>query len=297
MDLTRLRYFAAVAEAGSFSRAAAALHLTQPSLSRQVQLLEEELGQRLLERHGRGVVPTDAGTALLAHARAIFELAERARSDMADRQQNPRGRLTVGLPPRVAHVITPDLVERFHARYPEAGITVVEDLSLRLREWLIAGRADLAILFDPPPSPQLHQEVLLREPLVLVSKRPVPPRLRLADVVQRTLILPAAPHALRRIMEEHAAPRGLALQVLAEVDSVQTVLNIVARGVADSVVPAGVPRQAGRNTGVHVAAIHAPVIRNKLVLGQPAARPATRLIQGGAQILRELVLRHFGDRA
>src|SRR5881396_1173889 len=106
MDLTRLQYFAAVAEAGSFSRAATALHLTQPSLSRQVKLLEDELGQRLLERHGRGVVPTEAGTALLAHTRAIFELAERASADMAERQRNPRGRLTIGLPPRVAQVIT-----------------------------------------------------------------------------------------------------------------------------------------------------------------------------------------------
>lgn len=294
MDLTRLRYFAAVAQAGSFSRAAAALHLTQPSLSRQVQLLEEELGQRLLERHGRGVVATEAGTALLAHARAIFELAERARSDMADRQQNPRGRVTVGLPPRVAHVITADLVERFHARYPEAGITVMEDLSLRLREWLVAGRADLALLFDPAPSPQVHVEPLVREPLVLVSKRPLPERLRLAEVVERTLVMPSAPHALRRLLEEHAAPRGLTLNVLAEVDSVQTVLNIVARGVADSVVPAGVPRHGGRNLGLHVAAIHAPTIRNKLVLGMPAARPATRLVQGAAQMLRELVVRYFG---
>lgn len=294
MDLTRLRYFAAVAEAGSFSRAATALHLTQPSLSRQVQLLEQELGQRLLERHGRGVLATDAGTALLAHARAIFELAERARCDMAERQQNPRGRLTVGLPPRVAHVITADLVERFHARFPEAGITVVEDLSLRLREWLAGGRADLALLFDPTPSPQVHLETLAREPLVFVSRRPVPPRLRLAEVVERTLVLPSAPNALRRLLEEHAAPRGLALKVLAEVDSVQTVLNIVARGVADSVVPGGMRRLAGASPGVHVAAIHAPTIRNKLVLGIPAARPATRLVQGTAQLLRELVAQQFG---
>ncbi len=150
MDLTRLQYFVAVAEAGSFSRAAAALHLTQPSLSRQVQLLEDELGQRLLERTGRGAVPTEAGSALLAHARSIFELAERARVDMQERQRNPRGRITVGLPPRVAHVITADLVERFHAAYPEAAITVVEGLSIRLREWLVAGRVDVAIVFDPP---------------------------------------------------------------------------------------------------------------------------------------------------
>lgn len=296
MDLTRLQYFAAVAEAGSFSRAAAALHLTQPSLSRQVQLLEADLGQRLLERHGRGVVPTEAGTALLAHARTISELAQRARADMAERQQNPRGRLTIGLPPRVSHVIAADLVERFHARYPQAGITVTEGLSLRLREWLVAGRADLAILFDPVASPQIHEETLLREPLVLVSKRPLPARLRLAEVAQRSLVMPSAPHALRRLLEEHAAPRGHALQLVAEVDSVQTVLSIVARGVADSVLPASVPRQAGKAAALHVAAIQAPVIRNRLVLAIPTARPATRLSQFGGELLRELVQRHFCPR-
>lgn len=296
MDLTRLQYFAAVAEAGSFSRAAAALHLTQPSLSRQVQLLETELGQRLLERHGRGVVPTEAGTALLAHARGIFELAERARSDMEERQKNPRGRLTIGLPPRVAHALTADLVERFRARYPEAGITIMEGLSIRLREWLVAGRADLAILFDPAASPQIHQEVLVREPLVLVSKRPLPERLRLAEVAQRELVLPSTPHALRRILDEHAAPRGYGLRVVAEVDSVQTVLTLVERGVADAVLPANVPHQSGRGAALHVGAIHAPAIRNKLVLAVPTARPATRLSRFGMELLRELVARHYPRR-
>jgi LysR family transcriptional regulator, nitrogen assimilation regulatory protein len=293
MDLTRLQYFAAVAEAGSFSRAAAALHLTQPTLSRQVQLLESELGQRLLERHGRGVVPTESGTALLGHARTIHEAAQRARTDMLERQRNPRGRLTIALPPRVAHVIAPDLVERFHAHYPQAGITVMEGLSLRLREWLVAGRADLAILFDPAPSPQITEEVLVREPLVLVSKRPLPARLRLAEVVQHRLVMPSAPHALRRLRDEHARPRGHQLQVVAEVDSVQTVLSLVERGVADSVLPASVPRQSGRSGALYVAAIHAPVIRNKLALGIPTARAATRLTQFGAELLRTLVARHY----
>jgi LysR family nitrogen assimilation transcriptional regulator len=293
MDLTRLQYFVAVAEAGSFSRAAAALHLTQPSLSRQVQLLEAEVGQRLLERHGRGVAATEAGTALLAHARAIFDLAERARVDMLERQQNPRGRLTIALPPRVAQVLTADLVERFHARFPEAGITVMEGLSLRLREWLIAGRADLALLFDPAPSPQMHLEVLVREPLVLVSKRRLPERLRLAELAHYRLVMPSAPNALRRLLDEHAAPRGHQLQIVAEVDSVQTVLTLVERGVADAVLPAGVPRQSGKEGRLHVAAIQAPVIRNKLTLAVPAARPATRLSQFGAALLRELVARHY----
>lgn len=294
MDLARLQYFAAVAEAGSFSRAAAALHLTQPSLSRQVRLLETELGQRLLDRHGRGVVPTEAGTALLAHARTIFEFAQRARSDMAERQRNPRGRLTVGLPPRIAQVITADLVEQFRERYPEAAITVIEDLSLRLREGLIAARMDMAIIFDPAPSPQFSQETLLREPLVLVSQRPLSERVRLSEVLDHRLVMPSAPNALRRLLDENARPRGLEVKLVAEVDSVQTVLLLVARGVADSIVPASAVRQSGQNARLNVATIQAPALRNKMVLAVPSARPTTRLSQFGAELLRALVLRHFG---
>ena len=293
MDLMRLQYFVAVAEAGSFSRAAAALHLSQPALSRQVLLLEEEVGQRLLERTGRGALPTESGLALLVHARAIFELAERARADMRERQLSPRGRLTVGLPPRVAHVLTADLVERFHAKFPEAAITVVEGLSLRLREWLVAGRVDVAIVFDPPHSPQLQQETLAREPLVLISVQPLPRRMRLADVAQRALVMPSGPHALRQLLEQHTRPRGLTLQLVAEVDSVQTVLSLVARGVADTVVPLSAVKSWAYPQPLNVAVIHAPAIRNQLVLMVPMARPATRLSRFANTVLRELVAEHF----
>jgi LysR family nitrogen assimilation transcriptional regulator len=233
---------------------------------------------------------------LLAHARGIFDLAERARVDMSERQLRPRGRLTVGLPPRVAHVLTADLVERFHAKFPEAAITVMEGLSIQLREWLVAGRVDVAIVFDPPHSPQLHQETLVREPLVLVSIQPLPPRMRLADVAQRALVMPSGPHALRQLLEQHTQPRGLALQLVAEVDSVQTVLSLVARGVGDAVLPVSATKAWVYPQALQVAAIHAPAIRNQLVLSVPAARPATRLSRFADQLLRELVALHFGQR-
>lgn len=297
MDLTRLQYFVAVAEAGSFSRAAAALHMSQPALSRQVLLLEEEVGQRLFERTGRGVQPTESGLALLAHARGIFDLAERARVDMRERQLSPRGRLTVGLPPRLAHVLTADLVERFHAQFPDAAITVVEGLSIRLREWLVAGRVDLALLFDPPHTPQLQQEMLLREPLVLISQQPLPQRMRLADVALRTLVMPSGPNALRQLLEQHTRPRGLLLKLVAEVDSVQTVLSLVARGVADTVLPLSATRAWNYPQPLHIATIHAPAMRNQLVLAVPTARPATRLSRHAAALLRALVADHFGPTA
>lgn len=294
MDLARLRYFVAVVEAGSFSRGAAALHMSQPALSRQVLLLEQEVGQPLLVRTGRGAEPTEAGLALLGHARGIFELTERARADMRDRHASPHGRVVIGLPPRVAHVLTADLVERFRASYPDAVICVVEGLSIRLREWLVAGTLDIAILFDPPASPQIQEETLAREPLVLVGPKPLPRRIRLADVAALPLVMPSGPNALRQLLEKETRPRGLPLQIVAEVDSVQTVLSLVARGVSHTVLPQSALRLWSYAQPLHVAAIHAPVIRNRIVLAVPKARPATRPSRLAVELLRALALEHYG---
>ncbi|APW40017.1 LysR family transcriptional regulator [Rhodoferax koreense] len=294
MDLTRLHYFVAVVEGGSFSRGAAALHMSQPALSRQVLLLEQEVGQALLVRTGRGAEPTEAGLALLAHARGIFELADRARADMFERQASPRGRVIVGLPPRVAHVLTADLVERFRAEYPDAIISMVEGLSIRLREWVVAGKLDMAILFDPPHSPQIEEETLAREPLVLIGPAPLPRRVRLADVAALPLVMPSGPNALRQLLERETRPRGLPLQVVAEVDSVQTVLSLVARGVSHTVLPQSALRLWTYDQPLHMAPIQSPAIRNRLVLAVPKARPATKPSRFAVQLLRALALEHYG---
>ncbi|CAN5383177.1 LysR substrate-binding domain-containing protein [soil metagenome] len=294
MDLTRLRYFVAVVESGSFSRAAAALHLSQPALSRQVLLLEEEVGQRLLVRNGRGASANEAGLALLAHARGIFELADVARADMRERQSSPRGQVTVGLPPRVAQVLTADLVQRFREQYPDATVTIVESLSIRLREWLVAGTLDMAILFDPPPSPQLGEETLGREPLLLFGPQPLPRRVKLAELSALPLVMPSGPNALRQLLEAHTRPRGLALNIVAEVDSVLTVLSLVARGVAHTVLPASARRMWTYPQTLHEAAIVAPAMRNRVVLAIPKARPATRPQRLAAELLRSLALKQYG---
>jgi LysR family nitrogen assimilation transcriptional regulator len=293
MNLGRLHYFVAVVEGGSFSRGAAAMHMSQPALSRQVLLLEQELGQSLLVRTGRGAEPTEAGLALLAHARAIFELADRAHADMHDRQSSPRGRIVVGLPPRVAQVLTADLVQRFRVQYPDAVISVVEGLSIRLREWLLAGKLDMAVLFDPPHSAQIHEETLVREPLVLIGPVRLPPRVRLMDVAALPLVMPSSPNALRQLLEKYTRPRGLPLSIVAEVDSVQTVLSLVASGIAHTVLPQSASKQWAYPKPLYMASIFAPPIRNRLVLAVPKARPATRPAQLAAKLLSQLTLAYY----
>jgi LysR family nitrogen assimilation transcriptional regulator len=228
------------------------------------------------------------------HARGLFDGVARARADMRERHLSPRGRLTIGLPPRVAHTITTDLVQSFRQQFPDAAISISEGLSAPLREWLIAGRLDMAILFDPPHSPQLMIETLLREDLVLISAQPLPKKIKLAEVVQYDLIMPSGQHALRQLLEQEAQPRGLSLRVVAEVDSIQTVSPLVARGVANTVLPVSALKSWPGKTPPHVARIYAPHIKNKFTVAVPKARPSTQLTRYGLQLLKKLVHQHYG---
>src|SRR6188768_181286 len=116
MDLKQLEYFVRVAELGSFTRAAAALDIAQPALSRQVRLLEVELRQNLLVRNGRGAVPTEAGKLLLDHGRGILHQVERAREELGRVRGSLAGRVAVGLPPSVAKVLAVPLIREFRRR-------------------------------------------------------------------------------------------------------------------------------------------------------------------------------------
>lgn len=293
MDFVRLQYFMAVAQAQSYSKAAAALNLSQPTLSRHVQLLEAELGQPLLERHGRGVRLTESGKAMLAHGRSISAAVDAAKADMAARLQSPRGKVRLGLPPLVASLVTPDVVQQFLQACPDASIIVEESLSIRLREWLLADRLDVAVLFDPSPTPQLLTEPLAREPLVLISTRPLPERVKVAQLVDYPLVLPSRPQALRMIFDDAVEDQQLPLRIVAEVDSIKMVLSLVARNVGCSVVPASAVKTWPGSAPVFTAQVSHPVIRNRIVLATPAARPHNRLVKAVHGILKPLMKQHF----
>lgn len=293
MDLKQLEYFLQVCEMGSFSKAGVRLNISQPSLSRQVALLETELGQRLLERNGRGVAPTAAGAALLGHARVMLSAAEQARFEIREMTTEPAGKVVVGLPHRVAAGISVPLILAFRRQFPNAMVSVVEGLSLSLREGLIAGRIDIGLLFDPAPTPLLNYENVLRERLVLMTPAGyrLPGQVTLTGLKEFSFVLPASPNPIRNLVDAVLLPRKIQLDVVAEVGAVQTAMALVEQGVACSILPESALLLSSGKARVNHTPIGPPGMWNQLVLAIPAARPTNRLTQETAKLLKGLDFR------
>ena len=146
MELHQLEYFVAVAEEGSFTRAAARVHVAQPGVSAQVRRLESELGQQLLDRSGRSVRLTAAGAAVLPFARAALSAVSSARLAVDELAGLVRGQVTVGMVSGCSIPVMPELLAGFHERYPGVSITLSEDDSDCLAGLLGEGRLDLALI-------------------------------------------------------------------------------------------------------------------------------------------------------
>ena len=291
MEIRHLDYFLHVAEAGSFSAAAAQLNLAQPTLSRQIQALEQELEQRLLTRTGRGVELTEAGAALLPHATAMRAIVQRAKEELREMQSSPTSRVAVGLPPRISMVVSDVLVRRFRDRFPRAVLSISEGLSVNLREWLLAGRLDIALLFDPPVTPALSLETLLQEELQLVGPpdaAALPARVGLAALKQYPLILPSAPSSIRGVIDAALRPRGIEPRILAEVGTVSTVMKLVAQRMGYTILPETVVTTLGAGYALQRRRIGPPALRNTLKLAVPQAGPSSRLIRETVALVREL---------
>ena len=245
MDIRQLTYFTHVVDLGSFSRAAAFLHIAQPALSRQISSLETELEQRLLIRNGRGVLPTDAGTRLLGHARMIIQLFERAHEDMENERLGRTASVAIGMPGSLANPIGTELLRRLHAELPDAKVHVLTGRSTQLQEWLLSGRLDLAVLFDAPNSPMLEIDHLFDDWLHLFEPLPEGvdselaggdgPPIALADLANLPLIITSRPNRVREILEASLTRIGRKLLVACELDSLETTFDMVRDGAGRTV--------------------------------------------------------------
>lgn len=297
MDLKQIHYFIIVCEQRSFSSAVDILGVSQPSLSRQVQLLETELKQHLLQRTGRGVIPTEAGLRFLEHAKAIHKLAVSARQDMHSFRFVEQGKVRLGMPPRIARRLTPHLVHEFRSLFPHGSITIAEGLSTEMREWLIKDRVDLALLYEPPPSAVMVCESIFREDLVLAytqACRPVPPpTVKVAELDRYPLVLPSAPNTIRALVDSTCKDMNVRLNIVAEVDVVQTIVETTSYGNMFTVIPRSAISDIPGQAELAYSAITDPPITNNLTLALPANKPISALVSATADIIRTLDIARY----
>ncbi|WP_275451039.1 LysR substrate-binding domain-containing protein [Afipia sp. P52-10] len=276
-----MRHFVRIAELGSFSRAEAALDISQPSLSRQIRLLEQSLHTKLFARTGRGVTLTAAGAVFLPHAQAILESVSRGETALAESSKGLAGRIVIGLPPRIARVITGPLVEAFRKQFSQASIVIAEGLSPILVEGLKLGRIELALLFNAPNDPQLVLDPLCEEELVLVghtaNRRRLPSQIKFDRLSQFPLILPPMPNSVRASIETARQRAGVHLDIVVEVNTMHAILDLVERRVGFSVIPRGMLLEAKNGKGFEFADIRSPRLLNTVLRATPARLPITKL--------------------
>ena len=288
MDLRQLECFVRVAELGSFTKAAAVLDVSQPVLSRQVRRLELELKKHLLYRNGRGVTLTESGKRLLAHGRGILHQVGLARQELEDQQASPVGKVIVGLPPSVCRRLTVPLVASFRRRFPKASLGIVEGLTVAMQEALLHGRLDVAMLYDPPPAPQLEYERVWSEALCLISAAGAraPATVRMAELARYPLIIPSRPQAVRTHVEAECARHGMTLDIALEIDAIPSVLDLVARGTGHAILSRTAIHTWGMSSVVRARRIVGPGIVSRLVIATSAQRPLTGLARSTIALIR-----------
>lgn len=173
MELTQLRYFAAVAETGNFTRAAERSNVSQPSLSQQILNLENEVGHKLFHRLGRKAVLTEAGVAFRERARRILFEVENAAKELGDHPNLGR-RITVGAVQTVMPYLLTPLIAELHTTHPNLLIDAREDFRANLVRGVVEGDLDLAIVPLPVKEHRISVEPLMTEPLLLVVRKDHP---------------------------------------------------------------------------------------------------------------------------
>jgi DNA-binding transcriptional LysR family regulator len=249
MDLRQLKYFVKIVEQRSMSRASVELHVAQSALSLQMATLETRLNQKLLVRRSTGVFPTEAGQALYKHAVAILRQVERATHDVERYGVGASGPASLGLPVVVEDLLALDLFVAARERFPQVTLRLLEGLSYLLKEMVLQGRLDMTVTYQFEPSPGIVEHPLFIETIYLVS----PPTsalksgkgsISMAEAAQYPMVLSSGQTAMRRLVQGALAAENLTVEPLAEIDSLRTIVELVGKGYAHTVLPAsGLQRQ------------------------------------------------------
>lgn len=297
MELRQLRYFVAIVDHGSLSRAALVLHVAQPALTQQLRQLEDELGAQLLHRSAQGVLSTDAGKVFYEHAQAILKQVADAKSAVVQSTTRPSGSVTLGLPHSISGALALPMLMAARAAYPEITLQLTEELSGNLAEQLRSGRINLAVLFDDGQLAPFASTPLIEEELRFICRNgsafdPGGARVALAEALATTLILPAQQQGVRPRIENVARAAGLALGQVIEINSIAILKSAILADMGATLLPAAPLAAEIERGAMRALVIHSPGLSRTVTLcasrNIPLTNAAAAVSRLVVQVTREL---------
>lgn len=290
MELHQLRYFTSVVEAGSFTKAAQLCHVAQPSLSLQIQHLEEELGHRLFDRLGRGVRLTNAGRKFYRRAIGILSSVAEARDALQDPSTLEEGPIRIGAIPTVAPYLLPRLVRVLTRRYKRAEVMVQEDFTEKLVEACVAGEVDLGIVALPIDDERVAVERLFAEQLLvaMAAGHPLAKKrgITLDELTRQRFVLLSEIHCLGAQIVRFCERQGCMPALTCRTAQLMTVQELVAMGHGVSLVPEMAAR-AYRHKLLHYRPVRGARPERTLAMIWHRHRYMSPLVRGLIEIVRE----------
>jgi LysR family nitrogen assimilation transcriptional regulator len=241
MDLRKIQYFFAVIEHGNLSSAAQALRMSQPTLTRQIQAIEQEFKAALFVRGGRGMLLTEAGKQLHEGLQSVDRQLRLLKTDIAAVSMEPTGEVAFGIPPSPRGLLAVPLVEQYHATYPRISVRLIEETSGQLRDLIANGMLDLAVTNTVEPINGIVSQTLGRERIVLVGPPDAKLSMRKETSIKTLgglpLILTMRPNSLRLMIESRLGALGLPADVRLEASTLPLMTDLVIAGLGYTVLP------------------------------------------------------------
>lgn len=242
MELRQLRYFVAIVDHGSLSRAARVLHIVQPALTQQIQQLEEELGASLLHRSAQGMQATDAGKIFYEHALAILKQVADAKSAVNQSTDKPSGTVALGIPQSASGALAFPLLTAVRAAFPDIVFQLTEELTGNLTEQLASGRLNLAVLFDDGQLGKFNTKPLVEEQMMYITRADSQwackrKSITLDKVLQAPLILPSIQHGVRPRIEQVVREQGKQIAHVIDITSIAILKSAILADMGATILP------------------------------------------------------------
>lgn len=270
MELHQLQCFVAVVEEGGFNRATTRLHMTQPAISYQIKLLEDELGLPLFYRRSRGVSVTEPGRVLFRHALKIQEMVRQARQALESLSGGIAGEVRVGTVNSVGIYFLPGVLHTMRDKYPAARPTVLYRSSYEIINALLANRIDLALVANPQPDRRLRQETVFVERVSLVCHRDHPffgrKSIKPTELDGQAFATLTPENPTGQMVRDYLAKLGVSIETVVSTDNVETVREMVEAGLGvaflpDMVTSRGINCNGKPLSGFGRVDIHPPLTR------------------------------------